>query len=178
MKLSGIVYGLIWTSDAHTQDLWYLGSLIGLPGFGDDARTFKEIRQMKSELSQAKRKDKLSGNASECQDTLQRMPNEDGAIAAVDENLDQNYLRENARWMKTVRERYQGAVIRRTGESLDFEGNAISGLEPYEEHICLLRLYKHEYDALDALAGESLNRTNSEVSDCLVPREGRHHDTD
>ena len=73
--------------------------------------------------------------------------------------------------MKVVREKYQGAVIRRTVNLLDYENNPISGLNPYEEHVCMLKLYKHKYEALDMLARDELDnasfarRFSGEVSD-------------
>jgi hypothetical protein len=83
--------------------------------------------------------------------------------------------------MTVVREKYQGSVIRRTGTSLDIDGQPISGLAPYEEHICMLKLYTHEYNALEALAEQALDtdtfaRFSSEVSDgCFVG--SSHHNS-
>jgi hypothetical protein len=71
--------------------------------------------------------------------------------------VDHHFRRANATWMKVIRAKYQGAVIRRTGETLDIYGKAISGLEPFEEHICMLQLFDHEYESLQTLAEKSMN---------------------
>ncbi|KAH9018911.1 P-loop containing nucleoside triphosphate hydrolase protein [Lactarius hengduanensis] len=55
-----------------------------------------------------------------------------------------------------IREKYKGAVIRRTVNSLDYTDNAISGLEPYEEHKCVVELYEHEYQALETLSEQAI----------------------
>ena len=36
--------------------------------------------------------------------------------------------------------------------SKDNEGKSITGLEAYEEHLCVLEMYQHEYDTIEALA--------------------------
>jgi hypothetical protein len=157
------------------QDLWHIGKVVGLPGFKDDKNTDEEIAEMKRDLARAKRDDKrmLMQHAAESRSALHRMfhgQNDEGAVSAVQQNIDENYHQANAKWMKIVREKFQGAVIRRTGKSLDYQGRSISGLEPYYEHICMLRLYTHEYDALETLAERSLDsetfaqRFSSEVS--------------
>jgi hypothetical protein len=57
-------------------------------------------------------------------------------------------------WMKKIRERYAGLVIRRTLKSVDYTGARISGLEPYLEHILKIQLYPHEMKNLETLAQE------------------------
>jgi hypothetical protein len=159
----------------HTQDLWYIGKVVGLPGFKDDKLINEELTEMRRDLARAKRDDKriLSNHSAESRSALHRVfhgKNDEGTLSAVNKNVDQNYHQANARWMKTVREKYQGAVIRRTGNSLDVDGQAISGLDPYEEHICMLKLFTHEYEALETLAEQALDtetfarRFSSEVS--------------
>lgn len=159
--------------------MWHIGKVIGLKTFGDDDASSAEMKAMKADLARAKREDKqlLSHDATESRSALHRMfrgQNQVGADAGAHKAIDENYIRENARWMKIVRERFQGSVIRRTVSSLDNKGQPISGLEPYEEHICLLKLYRHEYDALESLAEEAIDgpsfaqRFTSEVSDVLA----------
>ena len=117
---------------------------------------------MTGQLARAKREDKkaLSNHAADSRRALHQLfrgEKDEESLSALRKNVDEGYLMENARWMKIVRERYQGSVIRRTGNSLDYLGQPISGLEPYDEHICLLKLYAHEYSALDTLARQSLD---------------------
>ncbi|KAH9011667.1 P-loop containing nucleoside triphosphate hydrolase protein [Lactarius pseudohatsudake] len=126
-------------------DLWHIGKVIGLSGFKDDSRTNEELDDMKRSLARAKRDDKnlLLERQAESRQALHRMfegnDDDQGLISAVNNAVDQNFRKENAKWMAVVR------------------GEAISGLEPYEEHICLLKLYEHEYDALEALATKALD---------------------
>lgn len=75
--------------------------------------------------------------------------------------------------MTVIREKYQGVIIRRSVNSMDCYGKPISGLPLYKENICMLKMYKHEYAALDTLAtneldDESYSREfSSEVSNGL-----------
>ncbi|KAH9010726.1 hypothetical protein EDB85DRAFT_2160859 [Lactarius pseudohatsudake] len=123
------------------SDLWHIGKVIGLSGFKDDSRTNEELDDMKRSLARAKRDDKnlLLERQAESRQALHRMfegnDDDQGLISAVNNAVDQNFRKENAKWMAV----------------------AISGLEPYEEHICLLKLYEHEYDALEALATKALD---------------------
>jgi hypothetical protein len=69
-------------------------------------------------------------------------------------NIDGDHTQEMGYWMEQIRERYRGHVIRRTVNSVDFEGKQIIGLEPYREHNLVLQLYEFEMANLDRLAGE------------------------
>ena len=40
---------------------------------------------------------------------------------------------------------------------MDYSGNPISGLEPYKEHLSIINIYKHEYEALKALAKKAMD---------------------
>jgi hypothetical protein len=136
--------------------------VVGLPGFRDDARTNEEMAEMIRDIARAKREDKkmLLTHTAESRSALRRVFHgqvDQGAHSAVQQNVDENYHRVNAQWMKIVRQKYQGAVIRRTVSSRDYQGQPISGLAPYKEHICMLKLYRHEYDALETLADEALD---------------------
>lgn len=84
-------------------------------------------------------------------------------------NVGTNYV--SAKWMTTIREKYQGAVIRRTAYSVDYKGESITGLEPYDEHKIMVELHEHEYEALEKLAETAVDsetfvrRFASEVSE-------------
>ena len=43
-------------------------------------------------------------------------------------------------------------MIQCTVNSKDNEGKLITGLEAYEEHLCILEMYQHKYDIIEALA--------------------------
>lgn len=147
-------------------------------GFQDDDDTNDQLRKMTRELSRAKREDKsvLAKNEGEARDALHRMvqgTQDEGTLSGAQMAVDQNFKRKTAEWMTIIRAKYQGVVIRRTVKSLDYANRPISGLEPYEEHICMLKLHLHEYDALEKLAQNALDkesfaqRFSSEVSEVI-----------
>ena len=157
------------------QDLWNIGRAIGLHGFREAPETNAELEEMTQDLSRARREDRKiqQGYEDQTRSALSRMfqgKQEQGGVSAAQQAVDQNFRKANAMWMTKIRAKYQGAVIRRTVNSLDYSGNVISGLEPYEEHICMLELHDHEYDALEKLAEKALDsdslarRFSSEVS--------------
>jgi hypothetical protein len=162
----------------RTQDLWHIGRAIGLPGFREDAETNAELAEMARDVARAKREDRkmLLEREEDTRTALTRVfhgeQGELASVSAAQRAVDQNFRRVNAMWMTRVRAKYQGSVIRRTGDSLDVHGNRISGLEPYIEHICMLELHTHEYDALETLAQKAMDdeslarRFLSEVSGC------------
>lgn len=160
------------------QDLWNIGKAIGILGFRDEDDNNDKLREMTRDISRAKRIDKriLAENEGEARDALHRMvqgKEGEGTLSGAQKAVDQNFKRENAKWMSIIRAKYQGAVIRRTVNSLDHRGRPISGLDPYEEHICMLKLHRHEYAALEKLAEDALDdesfarRFCSEVSDAI-----------
>ncbi len=73
--------------------------------------------------------------------------------------------------MEDARKRFEGAVMRRTVDSRDYEGKPISGLEPYEQRMVLLKLSHEEQETIDELAaemsqdaGRALSLTHGRVS--------------
>lgn len=60
-------------------------------------------------------------------------------------------------WVADIRTGFEGAVVRRTVNSLDWLGRPISGLEPYHEHPLLLELSPTEHEVLNGLAEEITN---------------------
>ena len=60
-------------------------------------------------------------------------------------------------WIKRIRKKYEGSVIRRTVNSKDNSGKLMTGLDAYEEHWCVVEMYQHEYDALEALAETTMD---------------------
>lgn len=61
-----------------------------------------------------------------------------------------------SQWMKMIREKFRGKVMRRTGNSKDYEGKIISGVAAPSEHLLLLDLYKWERENLETLADKML----------------------
>lgn len=66
-----------------------------------------------------------------------------------------NYSNTMKGCMADMRNRFKGCTIRRTVWSIDNTGKRISGLEPFEEHPLLLKLYPSEMANLEAIAAES-----------------------
>ena len=60
-------------------------------------------------------------------------------------------------WVADIRSAFEGAVVRRTVNSLDWLQRPISGLAPYHEHPLLLELTAQEHDELNSLAEEITN---------------------
>jgi hypothetical protein len=58
------------------------------------------------------------------------------------------------KWMKEIRDRFAGQVIRRIASSKDFQGNSIVGLPLYIDRDLRLDLYPHELDHIEELACE------------------------
>ena len=127
---------------------------------------------MTKELACAKREDRnemKSMDEEELNEKVVALVGGTGGEQGVNERT--KYV--SAKWMKIIREKYQGAVIRRTAYSLDWRGESITGLEPYEEHVMFVDLHPHEYEAIEKLAEKAVDcetlvrRFASEVSQDL-----------
>lgn len=148
------------------QDLWYIGKAIGLPDFDDVMDS--QLDEMNAALRRAKRDDSKSLRGTE-ESELQSQAREYLGGRDESQQTDARQQFVAATWIKKIREKYRGSVIRRTVNSLDHDGIPISELEPYEQHRCVIELFKHEYAELDLLAeratdGETFaKRFSSEV---------------
>ena len=149
------------------QDLWFIGKAIGLRGFSDAYDG--ELDEMNKAIARAKREDKKELRALG-EDALNQQMGSFIEGSGNHESLEKGAKYTSAFWMTKIRAKYEGAVIRRTVNSVDNNGQSISGLAPYEEHRCVLEMYEHEYLALDDLAEEAMEsetfvrRFASEVS--------------
>ena len=146
------------------QDLWHIGKAIGLIGFGEERDG--ELERMNSELARAKRQDRKNMKSADDAEMQKQ-------LGGIMEGTAQAHVQAqivSARWVQKIRDKYRGSVIRRTVNSRGPDDKAISGLDPYEEHMCVLEMYDHEYEALEVLAEESMDsesfvkRVASEVS--------------
>ena len=151
------------------QDLWFIGKAIGLRGFSDAYDG--ELDDMNKAVARAKREDKKELRALGDGFLNEQMENLLGGIGDHESlEIEKGAKYTSAFWMTKIRAKYEGAVIRRTVNSVDNNGQAISGLAPYEEHQCVLEMYEHKYLALDDLAEEAMEsetfvrRFASEVS--------------
>lgn len=70
----------------------------------------------------------------------------------AENQIESLYAKEMHRAINTIRTRFAGNIIRRSGQSVDHAGNRISGLGPYHEHLINISLYPHEMDNLEAVA--------------------------
>jgi hypothetical protein len=70
------------------------------------------------------------------------------------EQLPSSYRHAMLRWTEKLRMWYAGHVIHRTVWSVDYTGTRISGLEPFEEHFLVVKLYNHEMQNLEAIAND------------------------
>ncbi|KAH9011430.1 P-loop containing nucleoside triphosphate hydrolase protein [Lactarius deliciosus] len=170
-----MLVAMTWTPlQTRPSDLWHIGKVIGLSGFKDDVHTNEEFAGMQRELAEARQEDEKIQLEHEAESlgALHRTSRGEGecTISVGEKAVEQKFPKVKAQWMKVVHERYHGAVIRRTVNSLDYLGSPIYGLEPYEEHICMLELHEHEYKALGDIASyrkirKSLRRLECEVSE-------------
>lgn len=162
---------------ARMQDLWNIGKAIGLLGFDD--RYDHELDAMNKALAKAKREDRNQMKAMDEDEFNEKVV----AFVAGEGEEEGVHVHTNfvsAQYMRMIREKYEGAVIRRTAYSVDYRGYSITGLEPYDEHKILVQLNEHEYEALERLVETAVDsetfvrRFASEVSQrifrfCLRP---------
>jgi hypothetical protein len=136
------------------QDLWHIGKAIGLPQFDDT--NDEELEEMNKELARAKREDRKEIKSTDEAELQDRMGSYmDGTKEYEQPEAHTQFV--SASWIEKIREKYKGSVIRRTVNSLDNTGKAISGLDPYREHRCVVQMQDHEYKALEKLAEKSMD---------------------
>src|ERR1700744_2569498 len=133
------------------QDLWHIGKAIGLPEF-DDSKD-QELDEMNKSLARAKCEDMkaLKGRNEELRGQMGSYLGGEREM----ERIETHSQFASAKWIQKIWDKYQGAVIWRTVNSLDYMHNPISGLEPYEEHQCVITMYNHEYAALEQIAAKA-----------------------
>ena len=95
---------------------------------------------MARDIARAKREDKkMFGEHEDTRIALTRVFEEQHgqriSVSAAQRAVDQNFRKVNAMWMKRVLAKYQGSVIRRTVNSLDFAGNTISRPQSHKDHL-------------------------------------------
>ena len=159
----------------YIQDLWNIGRAVRIHGFKNEDTIDTELKQMASEMAKVKWDDRKLTPDLEAQlhGFLQRLIQgtpDAHSVGMTQHRVDINFQVANAKWMKIVHAKYEGAVIRQGIDSVDNKGKPISGLDPYLESVCMLKLYDHEYIALEQLAENTLDkklvarRFSSEVS--------------
>lgn len=83
----------------------------------------------------------------------------EGRSGRTDSEMQQQVV--TMKWMKMIRERFRGKVMRRTGASKDSSGKLISGVAVPSEHLLLLELYDWERENLAELADKMLQTPNA-----------------
>jgi hypothetical protein len=78
----------------------------------------------------------------------------EGRTAPANTEIQQQTI--TLKWMKLIRDRFRGKVMRRTGNSTDNEGKLISGIAAPSQHLMLLNLYDWERNNLEQLADKLL----------------------
>ncbi|EIW75348.1 hypothetical protein CONPUDRAFT_66102, partial [Coniophora puteana RWD-64-598 SS2] len=134
---SGCFIGMTATPAINkAQDLWYIAAIMKIA----DAASEGTFVEMNKELQRANREEGKrlkKENKNTTATFLAGGPTrEDDAV-----NL---YLPTMMKWVREARRWFQPFVIRRTIDSLDNNGNPISGLEPYTTQIIELQMYRHE----------------------------------
>lgn len=107
-------------------------------------------------------------NRARVQDRKTRDLDEDGIIVRgviegknTPANLEMQQQLITSKWMKVIREKFRGKVMRRTGNSKDWQGNPISGIAAPSDHLLLLDLYDWEREHLESLATKMLESPNA-----------------
>lgn len=130
------------------RDLWNLRWCMGIDKF--KKANDKEAAEMEKCLRAARAKDIKALKGSSTRKAV--------IIAATkgdaDPKISSAFYKEMQKWVKIIRSYFSGIVIRRTLQSVDSTGACISGLEPYEEHQIVVKLYQHEIENLEKLAGD------------------------
>jgi hypothetical protein len=137
----------------RNQDLWHIGKAIGLQGF-DDAHD-DELEDMNKDLARARREDRKEVKATDEAELLKELDNYMKGDKEI-ERSEANTQHTSAVWIEKIRMKYQGSVIRRTVNSRDYTDEAISGLDAYQEHRCVVNMNEHEYEMLEGLAEETM----------------------
>ncbi|KIN92842.1 hypothetical protein M404DRAFT_172474 [Pisolithus tinctorius Marx 270] len=104
---------------------------------------------MSRELSRAQAKDRKAERDS-AEDRLR------GLLGGEEKTAERNTETRPVlqQWVPWLRDRFSKHVIRRTLDSLDYRGNKIFGLPPYQEHVMLLELREWERSRLATITEE------------------------
>ncbi|KIJ57574.1 hypothetical protein HYDPIDRAFT_104092 [Hydnomerulius pinastri MD-312] len=123
-----------------------MGQLLGISRFDN----YEESREMNRELNSAQRKERKAQKSAGPKGSSLR-----AVMVGSAKNPDAPaslYTPVMLEWMKKMRETFAPYVIRRTIDSLDHNGDRISGLGPYLTHNLELQMYDWEHDHLRKLS--------------------------
>ena len=141
-------------ADNFPQDIWNLGRVLGIFTSADNG----EFDEMKRELNRARAYDRKQrdeeGNPKSGVIVRGVLEGRSG-YAGMDIDMQQQVV--TAKWMKVIRARFRGQVMRRTGASKDNTGSLISGVAEPSEHLLLLELYDWERENLAELADKMVD---------------------
>jgi hypothetical protein len=94
-----------------------------------------------------------------------------GGEYGIDAPEESHQRRVAFKWVKKLRDRFSGFIVRRTHESVDCDGKKISGLAPYEEYRINLRQFPLESSMIKSLPG----RVKEDRSAAQEPSKKRGH---
>jgi hypothetical protein len=130
------------------QDIFNIGRVLHLKGFLEENDV--EYIEMRRELNRTATKDRrrrLEDGTSAAESIVRGV-----VLGRVDDvDVESEYTDIMFKWLTQIRARFAGRVIRRTGNSLDYEGKLISGIAPPSEHMILLNLKDWEASNLEEL---------------------------
>ena len=134
-----------WFANDARQDLCNIGRLLGLEYFETNAEKLDEHRRA---FDRAQKKESNLRKEGAGDVTIARAVVKGKTVEDQEREI-QDVIKS---FMATIRIGYDGAVIRRTINSKDWRGSPISGLEPYDEHLIILKLSDEEQECQCALA--------------------------
>jgi hypothetical protein len=126
---------------------------LGLKSFGPDADD--DATAMVRELRAAQRKDRTTRHGNDTNRNIVR-----GVVAGDVTQIESEFEDAMFKWMELIRQRFASVVIRRTIYSTDNNGNRISGLQPFQEHLLVLQLYPAEMENIDSIAKDMISDAN------------------
>lgn len=149
------------------QDICNIGRFLGIKYFEDNLEKLDKLRRA---LAAAARRERASRKEGGGEVKLARAV----VKGKMTQDVDSGKYRESLlQWMAAIREGFQGAVVRRTINSVDWRGNPISGLDKYREHILALKLSPREQECQEQLAiaiqSDGVAYGGKKLEVCLAP---------
>ncbi|KAH9841961.1 P-loop containing nucleoside triphosphate hydrolase protein, partial [Rhodofomes roseus] len=156
-KQSGMTIGMSATPGiTNAMDFAAIGWVLGIKAFSEGAA---ELLQWKRNLAAAKRRDAASMKRDEEASSKLKSVLTGSMDAEADTMIKGEYVPMLEKTMEVCRRLFIGHIARRTLRSLDFAGQAISGLPDYHEIILPLKMSDAEMDLFERLAEEFAERS-------------------
>ena len=128
-----------------------MGSMLGIGAFTNKT----QYADMTNELNRAQAKDrKAERESAAAGDRLRSL------LGGQEINIAETnsaFVPKLRKWVPWMREAFGPYIIRRTLDSIDYSGERIFGLPPYEEHTMLLKLRDWELQRLHNITSELID---------------------